>query len=204
MKNREKILVAAKSLFNSRGFLNVRLQHISDETIISVGNIAYHFKNKQAIIEEIFSELEIRHREALLEYRHVPIFSNLNRVFVILEDLQSEFSFFYTDLVEIRRSFPVLFQRMNVFFESQLLMMEEIVRFNVARGALHLPDEKEKKKATILASLILKQILTWQSLSLTEMGTKFETDLSMADFIWQILIPYMTPSGNEEFHDLYP
>ena len=48
---KQKILNSAINLFNKKGLVNVRLQHIADESDISVGNLAYHFYSKKAIIQ---------------------------------------------------------------------------------------------------------------------------------------------------------
>lgn len=44
-KTKGKILVEALKLFNEKGFVNVRLQHIADKCNICVGNLAYHFES---------------------------------------------------------------------------------------------------------------------------------------------------------------
>ena len=67
--NRDKILESALMLFNRDGFVNVRLQHIADEAVVSVGNLAYHFPNKDAILLTIYEELARRQKELLAEYK---------------------------------------------------------------------------------------------------------------------------------------
>ncbi|MEL7123903.1 MAG: TetR/AcrR family transcriptional regulator, partial [Bacteroidota bacterium] len=47
---KQKILDAALKLFNQDGIVNVRLQHIADEAFVSVGNLAYHYSNKESIV----------------------------------------------------------------------------------------------------------------------------------------------------------
>ena len=54
---KQRILEAAVFLFNREGVANVRLQQIADETGISVGNLAYHFKNKEAIVSAVYEYL---------------------------------------------------------------------------------------------------------------------------------------------------
>lgn len=48
-----KILTAALHLFNQHGLVNVRLQQIANEVGISVGNLAYHYYSKEAIVKAI-------------------------------------------------------------------------------------------------------------------------------------------------------
>lgn len=46
---KQRIILNAKKLFSQNGIANTRLQQIADETGISVGNLAYHFPNKEEI-----------------------------------------------------------------------------------------------------------------------------------------------------------
>lgn len=197
MKNRDKILHSASRLFNESGFVNVRLQHISDDTIISVGNIAYHFKNKEAIVSCIFEELEKRQKDALIEYRNTPIFANIDRIFVSFEELQNKYSFFYTDTVEIKRAYPALFNKIKQFFEWQVFLFQEILRFNISRGAIR--DILGEEEIKFVSGLIIQNINSWKTFNFTwkdDLETKPE---SLSTFIWKILIPYMTKTGEEEF-----
>ena len=52
-KTKQKIILSSIELFNQKGLTNVRLQNIADQCGISVGNLAYHFSNKLAIIEVV-------------------------------------------------------------------------------------------------------------------------------------------------------
>ncbi|MEM7371462.1 MAG: TetR/AcrR family transcriptional regulator [Bacteroidota bacterium] len=196
MKNREKILLAARRLFNEHGFVNVRLQHISDDTIISVGNIAYHFKNKEAIIINIFEELKQRQREVFIEYRHTPIFVNVDRIFQSMESLQNQYNFFYTDIIEIKRAYPQVFEKIKQFFQWQVLLFQEIIRFNIARGAIQ--KVLSESEITFLSSFIIQNMNAWKSFHLIWQEQELD-GLSLSSFVWKMLIPYMTDSGKEEY-----
>lgn len=57
MGNRERIIVAAKTLFNLHGPANVGTNKIAAYLEISPGNLYYHFKNREEIIRTIFPEI---------------------------------------------------------------------------------------------------------------------------------------------------
>ena len=61
----ERILEVTLDLFNRFGEPNVSTTLISAELNISPGNLYYHFRNKQAIIAELFAEYE-SHVESFL------------------------------------------------------------------------------------------------------------------------------------------
>jgi AcrR family transcriptional regulator len=53
---RQEILDTAKVLFNERGYNNVTLRDIAGAMSISKGNLTYHFKKKEEIIEALLTE----------------------------------------------------------------------------------------------------------------------------------------------------
>jgi AcrR family transcriptional regulator len=194
LKNKDKILLSARKLFNERGFVNVRLQHISDDTIISVGNIAYHFKNKEAIVTALFSEWEKEFKQVFLEYRHTPIFENVDRIFSSIQQVQESHSFFFTDLVEIYRAYPKLFRAIRQFMDWQTIAFEEIIRFNVARASFVSLDSEAM---TFLARLLTQSINNWPTMGLLG-SVESISEGKLGDYIWQILQAYMTASGKTE------
>src|SRR6476646_652357 len=101
-RTRERILEASLAMFNAQGEPNVTTNHIADELEISPGNLYYHFRNKDEIIEQLFGRYEERIDTALAAPSgRLPgledIWLQLHLVFECIWD----YRFLYRDLVDI-------------------------------------------------------------------------------------------------------
>jgi AcrR family transcriptional regulator len=101
-QTRQRILDTALRMFNLQGEPNVTTNHIADELEISPGNLYYHFRNKDDIIEQLFQRYEERMDTALVSpdsrLRDLEdIWLQLHLVFECIW----EYRFLYRDLVDI-------------------------------------------------------------------------------------------------------
>ena len=101
-QTRQKILDSSLSMFNEQGEPNVTTNHIADEIGISPGNLYYHFRNKDDIVETLFARYEAQMDQALLVPQgRLP---NLEDVWLQLHlvfECMWAFRFLYRDLVDI-------------------------------------------------------------------------------------------------------
>lgn len=101
-QTRKRILDASLAMFNAQGEQNVTTNHIADELEISPGNLYYHFRNKDDIIEQLFGDYEQRIDAALAAPEgRLPgledVWLQLHLVFECIWD----FRFLYRDLIDI-------------------------------------------------------------------------------------------------------
>ena len=105
---KDSILGHSLKLFNRHGFVNVRLQHIADAGSISVGHLAYHFKNKDSIIEALYDQLKKQQEVLLYDFRTADLFENINQQLQSIFQLQKKYLFFYLDTLEVLRAYPII------------------------------------------------------------------------------------------------
>ena len=103
---RQKILDAAVLCFNREGIANVFLQHVADEAGVSVGNMTYHYRNKEIIVQAVWEQLVQKQRVVLAEFRVVPLFEDVERLLSRTFELQQQYRFFYIDTLEVMRAYP--------------------------------------------------------------------------------------------------
>ena len=127
-------------MFNEQGEPNVTTNHIADEMDISPGNLYYHFRNKDDIIEQLFARYEERMDAALVAPEsRLPeledIWLQLHLVFECIWD----FRFLYRDLIDIlsrnrrlRMRFARILKRAS---ESSVEVMRGLVRAGIMRAS---------------------------------------------------------------------
>lgn len=117
MSTKQRILDAALQLFNEQGERGVTTNHIAAHLEISPGNLYYHFKNKQAIIFDLFLRYESRVLQDLSVPQDRPLttadkLDYLKNVFTGLWD----FRFIHRDMEHLLSSDEALHARYRDFF----------------------------------------------------------------------------------------
>ncbi|GAB4004050.1 TetR/AcrR family transcriptional regulator [Spirosoma sp. KCTC 42546] len=196
-----KLLAAALYLFNRFGFVSVRLQHIADEAGVSVGNLAYHFNTKDALVEALYQSIQLAQEKLLSDLRHHPLFSSLDQYIRNTFSLQQQYSFFFTDTLELMRAFPSLKQAHRKHLDWQTRQVDWLLTFSSARGALRIPVAPDSSV-----------LLAHRCMLLTESWVNFERmrgigahELTITNYrlaVWSVLSPYFTTKGMLEFKHL--
>jgi AcrR family transcriptional regulator len=101
-QTREKILGTSLSMFNAQGEPNVTTNHIADEIGISPGNLYYHYRNKDDIVEQLFARYETQMDQALLvPDGRLPTLEDVWLQLHLVFECMWAFRFLYRDLVDI-------------------------------------------------------------------------------------------------------
>ena len=151
-QTRQRILDASLMMFNAQGEPNVTTNHIADELEISPGNLYYHFRNKDDIIEQLFGGYEQRMDAALTAPEgRLPgledVWLQLHLVFECIWD----YRFLYRDLVDIltrNRRLRLRFARILKRADEQAhQVMRGLVQAGVMRASA---DEVDAAATNIL------------------------------------------------------
>ena len=151
-QTRQRILDASLAMFNAQGEPNVTTNHIADELEISPGNLYYHFRNKDDIIEQLFGGYEQRMDTALIAPEgRLPgledVWLQLHLVFECIWD----YRFLYRDLVDIltrNRRLRLRFARILKRADEQAhQVMRGLVQAGVMRASA---DEVDAASTNVL------------------------------------------------------
>jgi AcrR family transcriptional regulator len=151
-RTRERILEASLRLFNEQGEPNVTTNHIADELEISPGNLYYHFRNKDDIIEQLFGHYEERIDRALTQPEgRLPNLEDIWLQLHLVYEAIWDYRFLYRDLVDIlsrNRKLRLHFGRiLRRATENAQEVMRGLVRAGVMRAS---PDELQATATNIL------------------------------------------------------
>jgi len=194
-QTKERIISAAIQLFNDQGFVNVRLQNIADELKISVGNLAYHFKNKEAIVARAYEKIGTELRSILSSYRASPDLRDLDHQLDAYYEFIGKYSFYFIDILEIKRNHPNLHEERKDFILKMRVQVEKRIEYNQTRGVLELHLNKDQ--ICQLADNICTMVTFWY----TSQAIKDEhNDLCSFKYsVWIHLVPFLTKKGIEEY-----
>ncbi|HKJ16475.1 MAG TPA: TetR/AcrR family transcriptional regulator [Xanthomonadales bacterium] len=117
---RELILRTSLDLFNLHGEPNVTTNLIADEADISPGNLHYHFRRKEHIVQALFS----RFAEALVPL--IDVSENMAgepeslwfRLHVIFE-VKGQYRFIYRNLSDISSEMPAIGKALKALFSRE-------------------------------------------------------------------------------------
>jgi AcrR family transcriptional regulator len=100
-RTRERILELSLRLFNEIGEPNVTTTTIADEMDISPGNLYYHFRNKDDIINSIFAQFESEIEKRMQFSEERPTIEEVWLYLQHMADFLWTYRFFYRDLNDL-------------------------------------------------------------------------------------------------------
>ncbi|MGV6801085.1 MAG: TetR/AcrR family transcriptional regulator [bacterium] len=109
LKTKDRILQTALSLFNEEGEGQVSTVDIASALGISPGNLYYHFKGKEQIINALFAEFETEITQVLNAPIGKPLAMEDNwiYIYIVFEEIY-DFRFFYNNISAILERCPEL------------------------------------------------------------------------------------------------
>lgn len=115
MSTRELILDVALVLLNERGESIVTSVDLAHEMNISPGNLYYHFKGKEQVVEELYAQYHARVLLALQEITSQAKGDTKETLaaLIVISDILQQFKFFSQDLRGIHERYPSLRSSMS-------------------------------------------------------------------------------------------
>lgn len=195
MKKRELILTQVADAFNSKGYHAYSLSDLAELCGMSRGNLAYHYKYK----EDILDDISVKMRKTIKRYQNkrvdFPAFYNLSLDIRTCRSLQ--------------RSFPFVFRDMSVLEHNSIKVVmsswtKEVIKRNLNTFAygIDIGNVKPEPYKGLYYQLSLNAwLLTYYWVaqeSVREIG-KEQIEVT----VWSTIYPHFTEKGMNEFQEYY-
>ena len=194
LSTKQKIIESATDLFNEFGLASVRLQQIADEAGISVGNLAYHYKTKDIIIEEVYHRAFAEFNTLLSRFLQEPSLRDFDDQLTEYFRFFQGFGFCFTEIAELERTLPKLARQWNDFLQKLYLQIRNRLTFNERKGWL-LPEP-----APGTYDLVANNIWLTCTFWITKQNVlRRSSGLSaFKNAVWTQLKAYLSPEGQRE------
>lgn len=201
-KTKEIILDTSLELFNSLGLFKVTLRTIANKMEISQGNLNYHFKKREDIIETLYFQL-VQNIDSSMSSMQEP--KNPFQLLVsISQTIMSnfyEYRFFLLDFVQIMRENKKIrthYTELTTQREQQFLSLFNLLIENDLMRKEILPNEYKNlyKRFQMLSEFWISDAEIHNSKILKK------TNLTYSVILTQAIFPYLTLKGQKEYHSI--
>jgi len=202
-RTRERILDLSLRLFNDLGEPNVTTSAIADEMNISPGNLYYHFRNKDDIVNALFEqfEREIEHVLALPPTRPIEFEDAWLFLHLLFESIW-RYRFVYRDLNDLLSRN----RRLEMHFRSILERKQQAAHRLCAALADSRRLHAEEHEIASLATNMVVVATYWLSYEYVSNARQFNDPVfqsrAMARGAYQVLVlvaPYLSDEGRTLF-----
>lgn len=196
-QTRQRILKKSLELFNEKGVVNVSLRDIAKEITISVGNLQYHYKKREDILEGLYFDLVQKiDAEVVNSTQKLSIHEFLN-VSVSVMTVLFEYRFFLIDFVSISRNNETIkthYSQLSIKREAQFIaFIDTLIAINIFRE----PFLKDEYTNLYKAIEVISNFWFSNSLIQKESLSKEVID-EYALLIEQVIYPYLTEKGRNQ------
>ena len=196
MTTKQKIIVSSIKLFNLHGLTNVRLQQIADDVGISVGNLAYHYYSKEAIVKEIDRQLSELITPVISANHSFPTLMDFDTQLARYYHLLTNYSFYFLDLLEFKRNYRKLYAKRKTYISQIKEQIENWFILNTQNNKLR--PEPRKRHYKILAHTIW-MIITFYMTQPINHGKPEDSERVFKECVWTQILPHFTEVGRLEF-----
>ena len=193
------ILDTAVRLFNQHGSQSVSTNRIAAEMSISVGNLYYHFNNKEDIIRSLYDRMAVEMDELWSGFVP-PTISRLEEMLERLIQQMWEYRFFQREQLSLMKKDPLLLKKNHEVRKHKREEIETFMRGLAYANVLRQPLDEE----TITALARAIEIISENWLAYLELEGKSDSRKNVragTNLILQIMRPYLSPGASTEISE---
>ena len=201
ISTKDKILAASRLLFNEKSFSSVTIRMIAASLKMSSGNLNYHFKKREEILESLYFEMANEFDQRLLGFSEIEFSINqLKTEIKLTMKRMIDYQFFWTDLYNIinaNENIKTHFHEVYATrYKNYMLLFEQLQNNKIIKPSI-LKWEFEN-----LSEQMIIYNNTWLYSTVLYGGNVTKNIIDeKANTMVRILYPYLTEKGREEFYE---
>jgi AcrR family transcriptional regulator len=201
-RTRERILAVSLRLFNDRGEAHVTTGMIADELDISPGNLYYHFRNKDQIVERLFERYEERISiEPPQPSAGAGAIEDLWLYLHLMFEAIWDYRFLYRNLEDIVGRNRRLRERFRRIVDAKLAAVEGLCR-GLARGGLMEATPGEVRALSVNVLVVATYWLNFQSVRGDRDAGDSRDPGNGAYQVMSLVAPYLAGEARAHFERL--
>ena len=194
-----RIAETALRLFNSFGEPNVTTNRIADELEISPGNLHYHFRTKQTLIDELFGRYEQRMLELLGTngFEHADVEDAWLFLHLVFENI-ADYRFIYRDLSELCARSRDFRARIRAILKLSLRTASDLLAGMERSGQL---QAKSLERESVVRNIVLISSYWIAFDQVMEPEVEPRPDRAAIQ-VMSLVSPYLRGTAREQFEHL--
>jgi AcrR family transcriptional regulator len=193
---KQKILHSSVLLFNQNGVDAVRLQQIAEESGISVGNLAYHFKNKEAIVESVYELIFEDFSSVLSAYTVSAEMLNFDNQLSLYYEFFDKYQFYIADFFKTNNNPTEHQQIWQEYITKMLIQIKSRIDYQLLSKDL-MPEPNPGFYNQLAENIWINLIFYTQK---CRMRGVVANEIQYKFSVWNQLRPYFTDAGLIEFN----
>lgn len=193
---RQRLCLAAVSLFNEKGYDNTSLREIAEAAGTTIGNLTYHFPHKEELIAEIQNTLHLDFFHLFPDEENGDWLKALVHSFKQAEINQEENSFYYKSYIKLSSDSCTVQENNQKFRELLYQQYYDCFMKLKLHGTMRtdLPDQEYEALAYILICVIP----LWNQMQSVYHDNALPSN-SLSAHLCRIIMPYITPGKWEHY-----
>ena len=178
---------------------NVRLQHIADRTGISVGNLAYHYRDKKQLLQKLEKKIGVEVANQSSNWKNSTHLIDFDNRLIQLYHLMNRYSFYFLDALELQRSYPTLHLKRIEYIDILISEIESWLVLNVELDFVK-PEDNPGDYFKI-AEMIWFISAFWLTKNKI-INKPDDNEISFREAVWSQIIPYFSQKASVEYEVL--
>ena len=193
VSTKEKILLESRIYFNQQGYGASSLYQISQQLGMSRGNLTYHFKDKETLMDAHLAQLEMAYDQALTSSVSIPSWQSLHAATSKFHQLQKDYAFIFFDksVLQLEKTQTLIKKLRDNNIKTQMSMINLSIQMGNMRPEIIPGLYHNISRSYWVLSYFWLLTVTFSD----------DNDVSWDKIMWSMLLPHFTEQGVASFKE---